>query len=217
MRTSPTASCCRSSTLALPGGETLLRGVDAKLDARRARAGHRPVGQRQEHACSARSRASGRSAPGRIERPDTAQCLFLPQKPYLPIGSLRGAISYPSAEGAFLDTEVGRALAECRLTHLVERLDEHDHWEQRLSPGEQQRLAFARALLQKPEWLFLDEATSALDARTSATSTSCSPRELPGTTVVSIGHRAAIERFHRRRLAFANGSLVSMPLGEAGA
>ncbi len=202
-------------TLALPGGETLLHGVDAKLT-------------RGEAVLVTGASGSGKSTlfralagiwplgSGRIERPDTSKCLFLPQKPYLPIGSLRGAVSYPSPEGAFLDTEIGRWLAECRLTHLVERLGEHDHWEQRLSPGEQQRLAFARALLQKPQWLFLDEATAALDAETEKHLYELIAAELPGTTIVSIGHRAAIERFHQRRLAFTvGGGLASLPLGEA--
>jgi putative ATP-binding cassette transporter len=204
-------------TLALPGGETLLHGVDAKL-------------VRGEPVLVTGPSGSGKSTlfralagiwpfgSGRIERPDTAKCLFLPQKPYLPIGSLRGAVSYPSPEGAFLDTEIGRALAECRLTQLVERLGEHDHWEQRLSPGEQQRLSFARALLQKPQWLFLDEATSALDADNEKHLYELVAAELPGTTVVSIGHRPAIERFHRRRLAFTgSGGLASLPISEVAA
>ena len=202
-------------TLALPGGETLLHGVDAKL-------------VRGEPVLVTGPSGSGKSTlfralagiwpfgKGRIERPDTGKCLFLPQKPYLPIGSLRGAVSYPSPEGAFPDTELGRWLAECRLTHLVERLGEHDHWEQRLSPGEQQRLAFARAFLQKPEWLFLDEATSALDAANEKHLYELVAAELPGTTIVSIGHRAALERFHRRRLEFiGDGSLASSALAGA--
>ena len=204
-------------TLALPGGETLLHAVDATL-------------RRGEPVLVTGPSGSGKSTlfraiagiwpfgSGRIERSDTAKCLFLPQKPYLPIGSLRGAVSYPSPEGTFPDTEVGRWLAECRLTHLVERLDEPDHWEQRLSPGEQQRLAFARALLHKPQWLFLDEATSALDAENEQHLYALVANELPGTTIVSIGHRATIERFHRRRLVFTGaGGLASLPLSEAGA
>jgi putative ATP-binding cassette transporter len=199
-------------TLALPGGETLLHAVDAKLTRGEAVLVSGPSGSGK----STLFRALAGIWPfgsGRIERPDMAKCLFLPQKPYLPIGSLRGAVSYPSAEGTFPDTEVGRWLAECRLTHLVEKLDEPDHWEQRLSPGEQQRLAFARAFLHKPEWLFLDEASSALDSANETHLYELVASELPGTTVVSIGHRVAIERFHRRRLVFTgNGGLNSEPL-----
>jgi len=203
-------------TLALPGGETLLRGVDAKLERGEAVLVSGPSGSGKSTLFRALAGIWPFGA-GRIARPDAAKCLFLPQKPYLPIGSLRGALSYPSPEGAFLDTDLGRALAECRLTHLVERLGEHDHWEQRLSPGEQQRLAFARALLQRPDWLFLDEATSALDGENEQHLYTLIASELPATTVVSIGHRPAIERFHRRRLAFSGGGLSSSPLGEAGA
>src|SRR5262249_44791903 len=139
---------------------------------------------------------------GRIARAPADACLFLPQKPYLPIGTLRGAISYPSREGRFHDEELRRALAACRLEHLVDRLDESDHWEQRLSPGEQQRLSFARALLQRPEWLFLDEASSALDDALESQLYSLLERELPETTWVSIRHRTAIAPFHQRRLSF---------------
>jgi putative ATP-binding cassette transporter len=202
-------------TLALPGGEMLLKGVDAKLTRGEAVLVSGPSGSGK----STLFRALAGIWPfgsGRIERPDTAKCLFLPQKPYLPIGSLRGAVSYPSAEGTFPDTEVGRWLAECRLTHLVERLDEPDHWEQRLSPGEQQRLAFARAFLHKPQWLFLDEASSALDAENETHLYELLASELPDTTVISIGHRPAIERFHRRRLVFTGrGGLDSEPLAAA--
>jgi len=202
-------------TLALPGGETLLRAVDAKLTRGEPVLVTGPSGSGK----STLFRAIAGIWPfgsGRIERPDTEKCLFLPQKPYLPIGSLRAAVSYPSPEGTFPDTELGRWLAECRLMHLVERLDEPDHWEQRLSAGEQQRLAFARALLQKPQWLFLDEATSALDVENEQHLYALIASELPGTTMVSIGHRTTIERFHRRRLVFSGtGELASLPLVEA--
>ncbi len=204
-------------TLALPGGDTLLRGAEAKLERGEPVLVTGPSGSGK----STLFRALAGIWPfgsGRVERPDTAKCLFLPQKPYLPIGSLRGAVSYPSPEGTFPDTEVGRWLAECRLIHLVEKLDEHDHWEQRLSPGEQQRLAFARVFLQKPQWLFLDEATSALDAENEKHLYALVASELPATTIVSIGHRAAIERFHRRRLHLGgDGELRALPLAEAAA
>jgi putative ATP-binding cassette transporter len=152
---------------------------------------------------------------GTIERPDASRCLFLPQKPYLPIGSLRAAIAYPSAADAFADDAVRARLRACDLAQLEGRLDEVDHWEQRLSPGEQQRLAFARALLHAPSWLFLDEASSALDAETETTLYALLEQELPQTTWISIGHRVSIERFHRRRLAFGRGGLDSKSLAGA--
>jgi putative ATP-binding cassette transporter len=205
----------RGLTLALPNGAALLRGVDAKL------ARHEPV-------LVTGPSGSGKSTlfralagiwpfgAGTIERPGPEQCLFLPQKPYLPIGSLRAAVAYPSTPDAFSDDVLRARLRDCRLEHLVDRLDETDHWERRLSPGEQQRVAFARALLHRPVWLFMDEASSALDSDMEGQLYALLERELPETTWISIGHRAAIERFHRRRLAFGgDGSLHSSPLAPA--
>ena len=205
----------RGLTLALPDGTTLLRGVDAKLEPGEPVLITGPSGSGK----STLFRALAGIWPfggGCIERPAAAACLFLPQKPYIPIGTLRGAVTYPSREGRFADEELRRRLRECRLEHLVDRLDESQHWEQRLSPGEQQRLSFARALLQRPEWLFLDEASSALDPATEAELYALLERELPETTWVSIGHRAEIARFHGRRISFtAEGGLASSPLAAA--
>src|SRR3569833_59559 len=103
---------------------------------------------------------------GSIEIPNGAELLFLPQKSYLPIGDLRTAIAYPAAAITYKDLAIRHYLELCRLPHLADRLDESDNWSQRLSPGEQQRLAFVRVLLTRPEVLFLDEATSALDPDT---------------------------------------------------
>jgi len=130
----------------------------------------------------------------------SARKLSLPQKPYLPIGTLRDAISYPEKPGTFCDSEIEHALETCRLEDFVRRMDEYAHWEQVMSPGEQQRLAFARALLYKPAWLFLDEATSALDDTTQDYLYSMIGKLLPGTSVVSIAHRADLKQFHRRML-----------------
>lgn len=197
-------------TLALPDGTTLLRGVDAKLERGEPVLISGPSGSGK----STLFRALAGIWPfggGWIERPAGA-CLFLPQKPYIPIGTLRSAVTYPSREGRFPDEELRRRLRECRLEHLMD-LDESQHWEQRLSPGEQQRLAFARALLQRPDWLFLDEASSALDAATEGELYALLERELPETTWVSIGHRAELARFHGRRISFtADGGLTSSPL-----
>jgi putative ATP-binding cassette transporter len=205
----------RGLSVSLPNGATLLRGVDEKL-------------ARGEPVLVTGPSGSGKSTlfralagiwpfgAGTIERPDTAECLFLPQKPYLPIGTLRAAVAYPSAADAFSDDSLRAVLRACRLEHLVTHLHETDHWERRLSPGEQQRVAFARALLQKPNWLFMDEASSALDSDMEGQLYALLERELPETTWISIGHRAAIERFHRRRLTFrGDGRLESAPLAPA--
>jgi putative ATP-binding cassette transporter len=139
---------------------------------------------------------------GRILIPQLARMLFLPQRPYVPIGSLRNAVTFPAKQGAFSDPEIIEALKACELGDRAERLDEEDHWDRRLSPGEQQRLAIARALLQKPDWLFLDEATSALDPEMEAELYRLIVNRLPKATLVSIAHRTSLETYHKRRLRF---------------
>jgi len=114
---------------------------------------------------------------------------------------LRAAASYPAAEGAFADADLQSALIDCGLAAFADNLDESDHWARRLSPGEQQRVAFARVLLHKPDWLFLDEATSALDPETEERLYRLLRERLPGITVLSIGHRLSLVAFHSRRVA----------------
>ena len=137
---------------------------------------------------------------GTVERPSAAGCLFLPQKPYLPIGRLRDVLSYPAPIEGVTDADIVDALNACELPQLADRLDESQHWAQLLSPGEQQRIAFARAMLVKPDWLFLDEATSALDEATELRLYQMLPKRLPATTVVSIGHRPSLRAFHTRQV-----------------
>jgi len=141
---------------------------------------------------------------GRIELPAGARTLFLPQKPYLPIATLREAVLYPGgpAEGVG-DAAIRGALEAVGLASFSGRLDEERHWAQELSGGEQQRVAFARALLQRPDWLFLDEATSNLDEASEAQLYALLRERLPDATVVSIGHRGTLAAFHARRLVFA--------------
>jgi len=136
---------------------------------------------------------------GRVEVPG-ASVLFLPQKPYIPIGTLREVVCYPAAAARVPDEDVREALAAVQLGHLAGRLDEEGRWAMELSPGEQQRLAFARALLAKPDWLFLDEATASLDAPTEDAMYRLLRQRLPGTTVVSIGHRPSLAALHERHL-----------------
>src|SRR5262249_53321103 len=103
---------------------------------------------------------------GEIRAARDARILFLPQRPYLPIGRLGDVVSSPMSGSGVADEALREALETVGLSQLGGRLDEDTHWALQLSPGEQQRIAFARALIQKPEWLFLDEATSALDEAT---------------------------------------------------
>jgi len=141
--------------------------------------------------------------------------LFLPQKPYLPIGTLRDALSYPQASDVYPDERFAEILQTCRLSHLIPRLDESNHWQRMLSPGEQQRVAFARALLFAPRWLYLDEATSAMDEEDEAALYQALIDELPGVTLLSIGHRSSLKRFHRRHLRIEGGQLLEQPHPEA--
>jgi vitamin B12/bleomycin/antimicrobial peptide transport system ATP-binding/permease protein len=137
---------------------------------------------------------------GRVRWPKNFRVLFLPQRPYLPIGTLRDVVAYPADPESFSDAQVSEVLEACALSHLVPRLAESRHWAQELSPGEQQRIAFARALLIKPAWLFLDEATSAVDEELEEKLYRALSERLPETTVISIGHRPALQAFHSRKL-----------------
>ena len=137
---------------------------------------------------------------GEISLPRDGRVLFLPQKPYLPIGTLREVVSYPTPPGGIDDTTLREALEAVGLPALTGRLGEHAHWALALSPGEQQRIAFARALVQKPAWLFLDEATSALDEESEVRLYTLLRARLPGVTVVSVGHRSTLRPFHARSL-----------------
>ncbi|SDH66186.1 putative ATP-binding cassette transporter [Pseudomonas flavescens] len=136
---------------------------------------------------------------GRIDLPG-GKHLFLPQKSYLPPGSLKGALCYPAAVEGFTDTQCVQALQQVRLHGYADRLAQHDHWEKRLSPGEQQRLAFARVLLHRPDYLFLDEATSALDTANEDNLYQLVAAQLPNATVISVAHHANLERYHNRCL-----------------
>lgn len=140
---------------------------------------------------------------GRVEMPSNARVMFIPQRPYVPIGTLRQALCYPADASSHGDADCVQALVACRLAGHAAALDQAAHWGKRLSPGEQQRLAFARALLKKPDLLFLDEATSALDTETEAMLYRLLRTQLPGCTLVSVAHRETVMALHERRIVFA--------------
>ncbi|HTJ90186.1 MAG TPA: ABC transporter ATP-binding protein/permease [Acidocella sp.] len=142
--------------------------------------------------------------------PPTGTVLFLPQRPYFPLGNLKRSVVYPGQEQDFSDDVVRAALEAVELGGLTSRLKDTDNWGQILSGGEQQRLALARALLIKPDWLFLDEATSALDAPLTARIQAVLAANLPDTTIVSITHRD-LAAAPQRHLALAGGALA--PVG----
>jgi putative ATP-binding cassette transporter len=205
----------RDLTLALPNGQTLLADTtlafakgqstlisgasgSGKSTLFRALAGIWPFGS------------------GHVHVPAGARVLFLPQKPYIPIGTLRDAVKYPDENSMAGDGEIIEALTAARLAHLAPRLDEEAHWTNILSGGEQQRLAIARALVFKPDWLFLDEATASLDETTEEAVYAALKQRLPGATIVSIGHRPSLRKWHDRRLELQRapgevGRLVEAP------
>ena len=138
---------------------------------------------------------------GSITVPAGATLMMLPQRPYFPVGSLQGAIEYPASEGAFTPAQIADTLRAVGLPKLAEGISEHGHWNRTLSLGEQQRLGIARALLHAPQYLFLDEATASLDEPSEKALYRLLGEKLPGTTIVSIGHRSTLDAFHQRNVA----------------
>jgi vitamin B12/bleomycin/antimicrobial peptide transport system ATP-binding/permease protein len=195
-------------TISLPDGTKLLDGADVTLTA-----GHSVV-------ITGRS-GSGKSTlfrvlagiwpfgKGQIQVPPNS--FFLPQRPYIPLGTLRHVITYPNAVDAFTEQEISEALSDAGLPQLCDRIEQDDDWPSRLSGGEQQRIALARALLAKPDWIFLDEATASLDPEAEEDLYRVLKRRLPNATLVSIAHRPSVAAFHDERLVFSRKD------GQAGA
>ena len=138
---------------------------------------------------------------GAILVPAGARVMVMPQRPYFPVGTLAAAVSYPGEPDAFDRGQVADVITAVGLPALVERLDEEAHWNKILSPGEQQRLGIARAIMQAPDFLFLDEATASLDAPTEAKLYELLKQRLPDATIVSVGHRNELVALHARHLA----------------
>lgn len=183
----------------LPGGRGIIEGANMRLDAFEPVVLTGPSGSGK----STLFRAISGIWPygdGAITLPRGAKILLLPQRPYIPMGALRAAVTYPAIPHRYSEGEIREALRAVLLHEHIAELDCEDNWQQRLSGGEQQRLAIARAILAKPDWLFLDEATSAMDEEMEATIYAMLAEKLPATTIVSIGHRASLAEFHRRHL-----------------
>lgn len=143
-------------------------------------------------------------AKGDVYLPKEGEYLFLPQRPYLPLGSLKQTIAYPKTSenlvGKYSDEELQQMLKLCQLPTLIDKLNVIDDWSRILSLGEQQRLAFARILLYKPQIVFLDEATSALDEALESDLYDILQKYLPQTKVISIGHRSSLKEKHQKIL-----------------
>jgi vitamin B12/bleomycin/antimicrobial peptide transport system ATP-binding/permease protein len=138
---------------------------------------------------------------GKVSIPAGAKVMTLPQRPYLPIGPLAAAVAYPGVAGTFDPARIRDLLVAVGLPALAGRLDDEQHWNRMLSLGEQQRIGVARAILHAPDYLFLDEATASLDEPAEAALYGLLQQRLPGTTIISIGHRSTLAAFHHRRLA----------------
>jgi vitamin B12/bleomycin/antimicrobial peptide transport system ATP-binding/permease protein len=186
-------------TLALPGGAKLLEHADLVLQP-----GHSVViTGRSGSGKSTLFRAFAGIWPfgqGRVQLP--ARAFFLPQRPYIPLGTLRHVIAYPQPAETFDRATLAGALTDVGLASLADSLDREENWPMRLSGGEQQRVAIARALLARPDWLFLDEATASLDPEAETEMYRVLRQRLPNTTLVSIAHRASVAVFHEQRLVF---------------
>jgi putative ATP-binding cassette transporter len=143
---------------------------------------------------------------GTLTRPcGPNETMFLSQMPYVPLGDLRAVVAYPCQEGTLTDDELRQTMERVALPHLVSRLDEVEDWAKVLSPGEQQRVAFARILLTKPKAVFLDESTSALDEGLEMMLYQLVRTELPDTILVSVSHRKTVEQHHNKELKLLGG------------
>jgi vitamin B12/bleomycin/antimicrobial peptide transport system ATP-binding/permease protein len=142
---------------------------------------------------------------GEIELPSGDRALFLPQRPYLPLGSLRNVLLYPSGSLATPDERLHDVLEAVGLPALIPHLGELEPWSQVLSLGEQQRVAIARVLLQQPDYVFLDEATSALDEPAERALYTLLTETMPNAAIASVAHRSTLRVFHQRRLSLLGG------------
>ncbi len=192
-------------TLSLPDGRALIEHADLDVPAGRSTV----VSGRSGAGKSTLFRAIAGIWPfggGDVERPPGTM-LFLPQRPYIPLGTLRQAITYPADPATVDDNAVRGALDDAGLGSVAGELDAEQPWAQRLSGGEQQRLAIARALLQRPDWLFLDEATASLDPEAEGELYAMLRQRLPNTTILSIAHRGEVAKWHDERLVMRSGEL----------
>jgi vitamin B12/bleomycin/antimicrobial peptide transport system ATP-binding/permease protein len=186
-------------TIRLPHGEPLLDRTTAAFEPEERVLVTGPSGSGK----STLFRAIGGIWPfgsGSVLIPEGARVMVLPQRPYLPIGTLEAAIAYPSEPGSFKPDDVLEVLRAVGLPLLAPRLYEEAHWNRMLSLGEQQRLAIARAILHAPDYLFLDEATASLDEAAESALYRLLNERLRRATIVSIGHRSTLRQFHRRHL-----------------
>ena len=186
-------------TVTRPDGSMLLRNLNLQMRAGQALLIKGPSGSGKTTLLRALA-GLWPYAQGHVRRPQGAAALFLSQRPYLPLGDLRGAVAYPGQAQPQDDARLAEALRQVNLGHLAQRLDEAADWSRILSLGEQQRVAFARVLFNRPAIVFLDEATSATDEGLEYMLYSLLRSALPDCMLVSVGHRSTLDPFHTHRL-----------------
>lgn len=184
--------------LTLPDGRPLLHETDARIAAGEHVALIGPTGAGKTTLIRALA-GLWPFGSGRIALPRDARLLFVPPRPYVPVGTLRAAVSYPAPEGTFSDQRICEALQLFGLGQLDCQLDQVEHWDQRLSVAEQQRLSLARVLLHAPDWVFLDEATSAIDERMEERAYALLRERLPDAALLSIAHRNRVADYCAHR------------------
>ena len=199
----------RKLSIANPGGELILAAFNAEIEL-----GERVLIAGDSNAAVKLFKVVAGLWPwgeGRVELPSGATIFFMPQRPYLPDGSLRGVVSYPSAPSRFELAAIGAVLQRTGLGHLIPRLDEAGNWEETLTVAERQRLGFARLLLHRPNWIFLQEATDALDQAGEGEMMQLLQQEFRSATILTLGHHASLEAYHQRTLTLtppSSGLLV---------
>ena len=188
-----------------PGGKQLLTGLNLRLEPGDALVITGPSGCGRTTLLRSIARLWP-YASGTLRRPDgDGDAMFLSQVPYLPLGDLRAVLSYPKRECTVADEELLAALEDVALGHLTGRLNEVQDWSKVLSPGEQQRIAFARVLLQKPKLIFLDESTAAIDEGREFAIYRLLRSRLPDSIIVSVTHRGTVEQHHEHHLRLLGG------------
>jgi putative ATP-binding cassette transporter len=185
-------------SIAHPDGEVIVSGIDATV-----RPGERVLVSGDPAAAAKIFKVVAGLWPwgrGRVERPRGGTIFFMPQRPYMPISRLRSAVSYPAGPGAFDNATLGQAMRRVGLEHLLPRLDEVGAWEQILSADEQQRLGFARLLLNRPNWILLQEATESLDPESEVEMMQLVCEEFPSAGIMTVTYHPALEAFHQRQM-----------------
>ncbi|MDH6280029.1 ABC transporter ATP-binding protein/permease [Prescottella agglutinans] len=183
----------------LPDGRPLVEGLDLRLTPGEALLVAGPSGSGKTTLLRTLAQMWP-YADGTVRRPTGSEAIFLSQLPYLPLGDLRDAVAYPAQAADLGDAAIRQVLQKVALGHLVDRLDEEEDWASILSPGEQQRLAFARILLIRPQVAFLDEATSAVDEGLEYQLYRLIREEVPECMLFSVSHRSTVDQHHTRRL-----------------